>query len=234
LTTSKREMEVQLMKRNTTDVRGGVNARWYKTAVVIFLVLLFARGVATQNTATEVTDSLAIFVAHPWDPNTPPTGNPELSGADPAPLANVWTAIGPAPITNGQRPGGGPVSGRITGVAADPTDVNTIYVAAAGGGVWKTTDGGSTWNSLTDSMSTLSMGAIAIAPGNHSVVYAGTGEANNSATPTSDAACWCRPTAAPAGRSGMLAAPSIEKPSLRSQSTRPTRTSSMLRWRVEA
>src|SRR5262249_35345506 len=169
------------MKHNTTDAWGGVNTRWCNTAVVILLVALFARGLATQGIDTQVTDSPAIFVAHPWDPNTPPTGNPDLiEGADPAPVANIWTGIGPAPIASGQRPGGGPVSGRIAGIAADPVDVNTIYIAAAGGGVWKTTDGGSTWDSLTDSQSTLSMGAIAIAPNNHSIIYAGTGEANNS------------------------------------------------------
>jgi photosystem II stability/assembly factor-like uncharacterized protein len=55
-----------------------------------------------------------------------------------------------------------------------------IYIAAAGGGVWKTTDNGANWIPLTDAQSTLSMGAIAVAPSNTSVIYAGTGEANNS------------------------------------------------------
>jgi photosystem II stability/assembly factor-like uncharacterized protein len=72
------------------------------------------------------------------------------------------------------------VSGRIAGIAADPSTANTLYVAPAGGGVWKTTDGGGTWNPLTDPQSTLSMGAIAVAPSNPLVIYAGTGEANNS------------------------------------------------------
>src|SRR3989442_5167847 len=89
-----------------------------------------------------------------------------------------WTPLGPAPILNGW--GSQPASGRLTGIAAHPTDANTIYVAAAGGGVWKTTNSGSTWTSLTDSQMTLSMGAIAVAPSNPNVVYAGTGEANNS------------------------------------------------------
>ena len=46
---------------------------------------------------------------------------------------NTWTAIGPAPIISGQLPGGGPVSGRLTGIAADPLVANTIYVSSAGG-----------------------------------------------------------------------------------------------------
>ena len=54
----------------------------------------------------------------------------------------------------------------------------TIYVAAAGGGVWKTIDGGATWMPLTDTQATLSMGAIAVAPSNPNIIYAGTGEGN--------------------------------------------------------
>jgi photosystem II stability/assembly factor-like uncharacterized protein len=126
-------------------------------------------------------DSPALRVAHPWDPDASPLENATLADPVDPPLSNAtWTALGPAPIASGQRPGGGPVSGRLTGIAADPFVANTLYVAAAGGGVWKTTDGGSTWNPLTDAQSTLSMGAIAVAPSNPQVIYAGTGEANNS------------------------------------------------------
>ena len=52
--------------------------------------------------------------------------------------------------------------------------------ALAGGGIWKTVDGGTSWVPLTDSQTTLSTGAIAIAPSNANVIYAGTGEADNS------------------------------------------------------
>jgi photosystem II stability/assembly factor-like uncharacterized protein len=93
----------------------------------------------------------------------------------------AWTALGPAPILNGQTSGSQPVSGRIAGVATSPTDANTYYIAAAGGGVWKTTNAGTTWANLTDSQQSLSMGAIAVAPSNANILYAGTGEANNSA-----------------------------------------------------
>jgi hypothetical protein len=91
---------------------------------------------------------------------------------------STWTPIGPAPINGGGVPGAGPVSGRITGIAADPTNAKIIYIASAGGGVWKTIDGGVSWAPLTDSQATLAMGAIAIAPSNPLVIYAGTGEAN--------------------------------------------------------
>jgi photosystem II stability/assembly factor-like uncharacterized protein len=66
----------------------------------------------------------------------------------------------------------------MVGIAAHPTDPNTIYVAAAGGGVWRTVNGGSSWSPLTDAQATVSMGAIAVAKSNPSVIYAGTGEAN--------------------------------------------------------
>ncbi len=86
--------------------------------------------------------------------------------------SQTWMPIGPADITNAGA------SGRITGVAGDPTDPNTIFISAAGGGVWKTSDAGKTWAPLTDNQQTDFMGSIAIAPSNHNVIYAGTGEAN--------------------------------------------------------
>ena len=94
---------------------------------------------------------------------------------------SAWTSLGPAPITNGQTSGSQPVSGRVAGIAASPTSAGTYYIAAAGGGVWKTTDAGSSWAPITDGQASLSMGAIAVAPSDENVVYAGTGEANNSA-----------------------------------------------------
>src|ERR1035438_1374613 len=51
------------------------------------------------------------------------------------------------------------------------------YVAAATGGVWKTTDAGATWTPLMDAL-TCSIGAIAVAPSNPDIVWVGTGEAN--------------------------------------------------------
>ena len=92
-----------------------------------------------------------------------------------------WISLGPAPILDGQTAGSQPVSGRISAIAADPRDAGTIYLAAAGGGVWKTTDAGNYWTALTDDQATLFMGAIALAPSDPDVIYAGTGEATNSA-----------------------------------------------------
>ncbi len=60
-----------------------------------------------------------------------------------------------------------------TGVASDP---NTYYMGAAGGGVWKSTNGGNTWTPLTDKWTVSSIGSVAVADSDPNVVYVGTGE----------------------------------------------------------
>jgi photosystem II stability/assembly factor-like uncharacterized protein len=67
--------------------------------------------------------------------------------------------------------------GRALAVAGIPGDANTFYFGAVAGGVWKTTDGGETWLPLTDRTPISSVGALAIAPSNHDIIYVGTGEA---------------------------------------------------------
>ena len=92
---------------------------------------------------------------------------------------STWTSLGPTPSIDGSTGYIEATAGRIAAIAADPGDAYTVYIGAAGGGVWKTTDGGITWTPLTDSQASLSMGALAVAPSNSQVIYAGTGEANN-------------------------------------------------------
>src|SRR5205085_2710619 len=67
-----------------------------------------------------------------------------------APYAQAWFNQGPAPITPGLTQGSLPTTGRLNAIAVDPTNANVIYVAAAGGGAWKTMDGGVTWHPLLD------------------------------------------------------------------------------------
>jgi photosystem II stability/assembly factor-like uncharacterized protein len=67
--------------------------------------------------------------------------------------------------------------GRALAVEGVPGDPSTFYFGAVAGGVWKTTDGGANWAPLFDKESISSIGAVAVAPSNHNVVYVGTGEA---------------------------------------------------------
>ena len=95
-------------------------------------------------------------------------------------IGQQWTQIGPAPLAidaEQNYQGAGPDSGMITDIAIDPrgsTD-QTIYIATENGGIWKTLDGGTTWKPKTDYMPSNSMGAVALDPGDPSIVYAGTG-----------------------------------------------------------
>src|SRR5579872_647399 len=89
--------------------------------------------------------------------------------------ANNWTLIGPKPTGGGTN---NITAGRINAIAIDPRDNNTVYIGAAEGGVWKTTDGGATWTPLTDDQPSLANGAIVLDPNNPDTVYVGTGEEN--------------------------------------------------------
>ena len=68
--------------------------------------------------------------------------------------------------------------GRVAAVAGVPGDRNVYYVGAGAGGVWKTTDGGDSWDAVFKDQPTASIGAIALAPSNPNVVWVGTGEGN--------------------------------------------------------
>jgi photosystem II stability/assembly factor-like uncharacterized protein len=101
----------------------------------------------------------------------------KLPGAAPQAIqGDTWLPIGPRPIVNGNIF----YAGRITALATVPGSPDTVYAGAAQGGVWKTTDGGTNWTPLTDGQNSLAIGALAIDPSNTNVVYAGTGEANQS------------------------------------------------------
>src|SRR5438132_438062 len=67
--------------------------------------------------------------------------------------------------------------GRALAIEGVPGEPDAYYFGAVAGGVWKTTDGGANWTPLFDKEPISSIGAIAVAPSDHNVIYAGTGEA---------------------------------------------------------
>jgi photosystem II stability/assembly factor-like uncharacterized protein len=105
---------------------------------------------------------------------SPSRTRPAASSATPAPPGAIdeklfegmqWRQVGPFR-------GGRALA--ITGVAGEP---DTYYFGAVAGGVWKTIDGGANWTPLFDKADISSIGALAVAPSDHNVIYAGTGEA---------------------------------------------------------
>jgi len=91
-----------------------------------------------------------------------------LAAALPVGSGLHWRSIGPSI-------GGG----RATSVAGSDHDPFLYYFGAMDGGVWKTTDGGSTWTDVWGQKPVASIGAVAIASSNDNVVWVGTGESNS-------------------------------------------------------
>lgn len=83
----------------------------------------------------------------------------------------TWRSIGPFR------------GGRVSAVAGIPGDASTFYIGLPQGGVWKTTSAGQTWFPVFDGVKDVcSVGSVQVAPSNHDVVYAGTGEISGGGT----------------------------------------------------
>src|SRR5437868_437015 len=68
--------------------------------------------------------------------------------------------------------------GRALAVTGVPGKPETFYFGAVGGGIWKTSDGGGVWQPTFDQQHIASIGALAVAPSNADIIYAGSGEAD--------------------------------------------------------
>src|SRR5487761_277583 len=78
-----------------------------------------------------------------------------------------WRSVGPY------------IGGRAVAIAGVPGNSNLYYMGTVGGGIWKSTDQGLKWTNISDGKlpsSSASIGAIAVAPSNPKIIYAGTGE----------------------------------------------------------
>lgn len=105
-----------------------------------------------------------------WDALMPRTGVSHLV------VGNQWVNIGPTKADVAQN-------GTTSFAKTDSGRVRTIiragsrlYVATAGGGVWRTDDGGTTWTPITEALGSLSIGSLAIDPANPSTLYLGLGD----------------------------------------------------------
>ena len=109
--------------------------------------------------------TLALFAAILFGLSLPSTSaqsvpSPELFGG------LKWRLIGPFR------------GGRAVAAAGVAGDANTFYFGAVDGGVWKTTDGGVVWSPIFDNERVASIGALAVAPSDSKIIYAGTGESD--------------------------------------------------------
>ncbi len=123
------------------------------------------RGVATRLGPSLMALALAAGPALAQAPSPAPTPVSPAPAVDPALFKALhWRGIGP-------YRGGRALA--VTGVEGEP---GLYYFGAAAGGVWKSTDAGAHWTPIFDSVPNASIGAIAVAPSDHKVIYVGTGE----------------------------------------------------------
>ena len=126
-----------------------------RSALVLAVTLVVAQSVLAQKPAAKPKAA----------PDTTPDSVSKL-------LSSFgYRALGPAAY-----------SGRVTSIAVPTTGEprpKTFYIGAAGGGVWKTVNGGTTWQSISKGLGSETIGDLAVAPSDSNVVWVGTGEKNS-------------------------------------------------------
>jgi len=85
--------------------------------------------------------------------------------------AGTWSLLGPTNTTSG--------IGRVDRLAFHPTDPDIVYAGTTAGGLWRTTDAGTNWSSLSPNISSPAISGIAIDPGNTNVLYILTGDGDS-------------------------------------------------------
>jgi photosystem II stability/assembly factor-like uncharacterized protein len=120
-------------------------------------------GPASKPDQKKQADKKAAEKAKPEEPKKPadPMSDTTFAGLK---LRNIGPAV---------------FSGRVIAFAVDLNDKSTYYVASASGGVWKTTNAGTTFDPVFDGEGSFSIGAIALDPKDANIVWVGTGELNS-------------------------------------------------------
>jgi len=96
--------------------------------------------------------------------------------------SSTWTAVGPMGNMSGLANGLPRKAGRDNFITFHPTIATTFWVGTPAGGLWKTTDGGTTWSTNTDQLSVIGCSDLAIDPSNPNIMYLATGDGDASDT----------------------------------------------------
>ena len=150
-----------------------------------------ARGRAAFRMLTEV-DEAGVIPTNALDNALNQLNTIRAQQAAPAPIARIPTGSQVIPQTLGQVPlppptagletrtwiplGPGNIGGRNRSIIIHPTRPNTMWAGSVGGGIWRTDDGGVSWNPVDDFMANLAVCCMVMDPTNPNVIYAGTGE----------------------------------------------------------
>lgn len=98
-------------------------------------------------------------------------------------IGSTFNSEGPGPDLTGSSgsPANQAYGGAVQAIAADPSNNNVMYIGSVGGGIWKTTNGGTSWAALTDQNLSLSIGSLSLDPtdASHQTLIAGNGNVSN-------------------------------------------------------
>ncbi|MFU8844628.1 MAG: WD40/YVTN/BNR-like repeat-containing protein [Bacteroidales bacterium] len=104
----------------------------------------------------------------------------QTAGDDPESAFGYWSFSGPTSYILGAGWNGG--IGRVNCIAFHPTNANIIYIGLPAGGMWRTTNGGTSWTCLTDGMPSIGVSGIAVHHTNPYIIYILTGDGDASDT----------------------------------------------------
>src|SRR5579872_3326382 len=127
---------------------------------------------APQATAATKAPAAPQATTAPQATGAPREAEPKPANPTPAPTASPT----PGPPWSGMQwreLGAALPGGRVTSVAGSATDERLYYLGSAGGGVWKSHDGGETWEPVFEKEPVSAIGAVTIDPANNDVVWAG-------------------------------------------------------------
>ncbi len=117
--------------------------------------------------------------------NNPPANNGKQIGQGALIASSTWSLVGPIGAMTGSNTGGLPhKAGRINFITFHPTNPSNYWTGAPAGGLWQTTNNGSTWTTNTDFLTVIGCSDLAVDPTNTMVLYMATGDGDAGDTPS--------------------------------------------------